>query len=144
MDQIESCISFLAAKASQQISRRARKLLAPYGVTPGQYAVLNVLYEDGKVSGAELGSRLALDSASITGVVDRLEAIGLLERGPDDIDRRVHRLAVTKKALLLRADLDTAMDQLNAEAVQVVGASYKHIVSGLKAFGNAKNWMEHE
>ena len=57
-----------------------------------------------------------IDSATITGVIDRLEEAGLLERQADDGDRRVHRLFLTAPGQDLKEPLDAAMDQLNAEA----------------------------
>ena len=95
MERLEDCISFLIGKAAQQVTRRAREILAPYGVTPVQYAVLKVLWEADGRSGAELGARLVLDSASITGVVDRLEKHGLVERTRPKHDRRVQFIELT-------------------------------------------------
>ena len=115
MDRIEDCISFLVGKAAQQIARRARDKLAPHGVTPVQYAVLHALWEQEGRSGAEIGARLSIDSATATGVIDRLEAAGLLLRRADPEDRRVHRLFLTGRGRSLRAPLDAAMDGLNAE-----------------------------
>ena len=80
MDRIEDCISFIVGKAAQQVARRARDRLEPHGVTPTQYAVLKVLSDADGQTGAELGARLGIDSATTTGVADRLAASGLLER----------------------------------------------------------------
>jgi len=121
VDRIESCISFLVGKAAQQITRRAREALAPHGVTPVQYAVLKILWQREGQSGAELGSRLALDSATVTGVLDRLEGAGLLERRSDDDDRRVNRLHLTPNGSALRKPLDAAMDRLNAQVTRELG-----------------------
>src|SRR4051812_34664860 len=78
MERIEEYISFLLGKAYQQVNQASKRRLAPYGVTPAQYAVLKVLAErDGQI-GSELGDRLLLDSATITGLLDRLERAGLL------------------------------------------------------------------
>ena len=140
MDRIENCISFQIGKAAQQVSRRAKELLAPFGVTPVQYAVLKCLDESAGMSGAELGSRIALDSASITGVVDRLVALGLLERRPDERDRRVQRLFPTPKGTSQQADLDRAMDLLNKHAAQILGASGAGFSEHLQRLGNQKHW----
>ena len=118
MDRVEDCISFVIGKASQQVIRRAREALAVYGVTPTQYAVLKVLLERDGQSGAELGGRLVLDSATVTGVADRLEAAGLLERRPHGDDRRVHSLFLTDQGKALQAPLDAVMDRLNAEVAR--------------------------
>ena len=80
MDRIDDCISFLSGKAAQAVARVTRERLAPHGVTPVQYAVLQVLWERDGQSGAAIGSRLVLDSATVTGVLDRLEKQGLIVR----------------------------------------------------------------
>lgn len=138
MDRVEDCISFLVNKAAQQVTRRARDKLAAYGVTPVQYAVLKVLWEQDGRSAAELGARLVIDSATITGVVDRLEAAGLLRRRPDPEDRRVHRLFLTTQGRNLRAPLDEAMDQLNAEVRESLGGEAASLWSALRRLGEAK------
>ena len=103
MERIDECISFLAGKAAQTVSRLARERLAPFGVTPVQYAVLQVLWEQDGQSGAEIGARLVLDSATITGVLDRLESLGLIERTADRADRRVQRIRLTAAGRLRRS-----------------------------------------
>jgi MarR family transcriptional regulator, organic hydroperoxide resistance regulator len=69
MERIEECISFLLGKAYQQVQQAAKGRLAPHGVTPVQYALLRVIWERDGQTGAELGERLQLDSATITGLL---------------------------------------------------------------------------
>lgn len=140
MDRIEDCISFIAGKAAQQITRRARDLLAPYGVTPGQYAALKVISDGDGLTGAEIGARLLLDSASITGVVDRLEAVGLIRRKADAKDRRATRISLAPKARSLMPDLDAAMDRLNAEAADILSGPVATKTKGLRRLGQDRNW----
>jgi DNA-binding MarR family transcriptional regulator len=109
------CISFLLGKAYQHINQAAKQRLAPYGVTPVQFALLNLLWKEDGLSGADLGVRLQLDSATITGVIDRLEHLGLLERRPDASDRRINRLYLTARGASLQAPLSQAIEALNAE-----------------------------
>lgn len=115
MDQIEECVSFLLGKAYQQVNAAAKRRLQPHGVTPVQYAVLNVLWEQDAQSGAALGERLQLDSATMTGVLDRLVSAGLVERRADPLDRRVNRVVLTDHGRSLQQPLDREMDALNAE-----------------------------
>lgn len=140
MERIEDCISFLVGKVGQQVTRRARELLAPYGITPVQYAVLKVLSESDGISGADLGARMVLDSASITGVVDRLESLGLVERRADSDDRRVHRIFATQKSRALQAPADAVMDRLNAEAYSILGGEDPDLPRRLRLLGDQKNW----
>lgn len=114
MDRIEHCISFIAGKACQQINQDAKRRLAPYGVTPAQYAVLKVLWEDDAQTAAGIGERLVMDSATMTGLIDRLGAAGFVERRPDASDRRVNRLHLTAEGRALQEPLDREMDEMNA------------------------------
>jgi DNA-binding MarR family transcriptional regulator len=137
MNRIEDCIAFLTGKAAQQISRRARQKLAAYGVTPTQYAVLKVLWQQDGQSGAELGARLSIDSATITGIADRLQAAGLLERRPHTQDRRVHTLFLTRQGRTLQSPLDAAMDVLNVEVAREMGRHAKPLLAALRRLGEA-------
>jgi MarR family transcriptional regulator, organic hydroperoxide resistance regulator len=136
VDRLEDCISFLLGKAGQQVARRAREKLAPHGVTPTQYAVLKTLWGQDGQSGAEIGARLVIDSATATGVLDRLQASGLLERRADREDRRVQRVFLTPSGRALQAPLDAAMDRLNDEVRQHLGAEANGFWSALRALGD--------
>src|SRR5262245_14953321 len=111
----ENCISFLLGKAYQHVNQAAKQRLAPYGVTPVQFALLNVLWAEDGLSGADLGARLQLDSDTITGVIDRLAHFGLVERQPDPADRRINRVYLTARAGELQGALSREIEQLNVE-----------------------------
>ncbi|WP_286141666.1 MarR family transcriptional regulator, partial [Bacillus sp. AFS001701] len=77
---MDICVHFLLGKALQKVNQISKSKLSPYGVTPVQFALLNILWKkDGQV-GAKLGKVLQLDSATITGLLDRLETNGFIER----------------------------------------------------------------
>lgn len=115
MDRVEDCVHFLLGKAYQHVAAAAKGRLLPYGVTPTQYAVLKVLWEHDAQSGAELGNRLQLDSATVTGVLDRLAHAGLIERHADATDRRINRVVLTTRGHALQPSLDQEMDALNED-----------------------------
>jgi DNA-binding MarR family transcriptional regulator len=138
MDRIEDCIAFIVGKAAQQVARRAREKLEPHGVTPTRYAVLKVLSDAEGRTGAELGARLGIDSATTTGVVDRLAANGLLERRPDPRDRRLQRLFLTLEARSRQPALDFEMDQLNREVESELDADASRLWSRLRQLGARK------
>lgn len=121
MERIEDCFAFLLGKAYQHINQEARQRLAPHGVTPAQYGLLEVLWEHDGQSGAELSERLQLDSATMTGLLDRLERAELVVRRPDGADRRVNRVALTAQGQALRVPLDRTMDEVNAGVVARLG-----------------------
>lgn len=115
MDRIEDCLSFYLGKAYQRVTQSAKQRLAPYGITPVQYALLKVLWEEDEQSGAELGERLLLDSATMTGLLDRLEHAGLIERKAHATDRRVNKVVLTARGRDLQAPLDLEMDRMNQD-----------------------------
>jgi MarR family transcriptional regulator, organic hydroperoxide resistance regulator len=139
MDRVEDCISFLLSKAAQQISRRARDKLARWGVTPTQYAVLKVLWGGDGLSAAAVGGRLSVDSATITGVIDRLATADLLERKFSSEDRRVNQLFLTKRGRSLQALLDAAMDDLNQEVKSELEGQARAFWTGLRRLGEARD-----
>ncbi len=113
MEHIEDCLSFYLSKAYQKVTQTVKQRLAPYSVTPVQYALLKVLWEKDNQSGAELGERLLLDSATITGILDRLEHAGLIERQSHVSDRRINRIVLTAHGRELQEPLDHELDQIN-------------------------------
>ena len=121
MQRLEDCLSFVLDKAAQTVARRLREHLAPHGVTPVQYAMLNLLWERDGQSAAELGTRLLLDSATLTGIIDRLQAAALVSRQPDPEDRRVNRVFLTGSARALYPTLDQEVDRVNQVFVAKLG-----------------------
>lgn len=121
MERIEDCLVFLLGKAYQHANQETKQRFAPHGVTPAQYGLLEVLWERDDQSGAELGARLQLDSATITGLVDRLERATLVARRPDPHDRRVNRIMLTDQGRALRAPLSRAMDEVEAAVLERFG-----------------------
>ena len=140
MDRIEDCVSFIIGKAAQQVTRRARELLSPFGVTPVQYAVLKVLADAEALSGAEIGKRMVLDSASITGVLDRLESLDFIERRPHPSDRRAQLVGATSRARRKLPGMDRQMDRLNEEAAAILGVDAGAFVSQIRRIGE---WNGH-
>lgn len=80
------------------LRKEANKLFSPLGITGAQFNVLILLYaqtQDGTMSQTDLGRLLTVHRSNITGLVDRLEKLGLVRRLEDDADRRVNRIALT-------------------------------------------------
>jgi MarR family transcriptional regulator, organic hydroperoxide resistance regulator len=118
---IDRCVIFLLGKAFQRVSQGARERLAPHGVSPMQYVVLSVLWERDGQSGAELTARLRIDSATITGIIDRLVAAGWVARARDAMDRRVQRVQLTEAGWSLRDELEREMIELNRQIAGQLG-----------------------
>lgn len=77
------------------LSRRFQHAVAEHGLTPTSMGVLGVLGHQSGLSHRELAAHLGLTPATLTPVVDALEAAGEVGRLRDPDDRRVVRLSVT-------------------------------------------------
>lgn len=101
----------------QKVNQISKTKLSPYGVTPAQYALLRVLWkEDGQVSSV-LGEKLQLDSATLTGMIDRLEQNEFIERRFDPSDRRNRLIFLTEKGQSMEEKLCNKMDEMNEEVM---------------------------
>lgn len=76
------------------------RVFAPYGVSFGEYLVLAALRRAGppyRMSPTQLFNSVILSSGAMTNRLDRLEAMGLVERQPDPTDRRGRLVALTNR-----------------------------------------------
>jgi len=119
MDRIEDCYGFLLGKAYQKVWQMEKAALSQYGITPVQFVLLHVLWEKDGQKGVELGGRLRLDGATITGVLDRLEKMGLIERRPDLNDRRTNLIFLTPKGKELEKPMNQVTDAVNKEVISM-------------------------
>lgn len=86
------------ARVSRQLRQALDEVLESSGLTGVQFGLLNRLYEsDGPVQ-AELGRRMAIEPATLTGIVQRLEREGWVRRSCDPDNRRLQRVWLTEKA----------------------------------------------
>ncbi|WP_044338213.1 MarR family winged helix-turn-helix transcriptional regulator [Rossellomorea aquimaris] len=94
---LENQICFKIYTAEREITKLYRGLLEEIGVTYPQYLALLVLWEDGTVSVKELGRKLFLDSGTLTPMLKRMEANGLVERHRSVKDERSVQISLTQK-----------------------------------------------
>ncbi len=100
---LEQQICFALYNASRALTSRYRDLLEPLGLTYPQYLTLLVLWESGASTVSELGARLHLDSGTLSPLLRRLEANGLLRRERGSGDERVVTVTLTDAGAALRA-----------------------------------------
>ena len=100
---LDQQLCFALYSASRALTRAYQPLLEPLGITYPQYLALLVLWEEDGVSVKRLGERLALDSGTLTPLLQRLEAQGLLVRRRSDEDERVVHIHLTSAGRGLRA-----------------------------------------
>ena len=100
--QLDRQLCFALHAASRAMTQAYQPVLAPLGLTYPQYLVMLVLWEGDGVTVGELGQRLQLDSGTLTPLLKRLAAAGLVLRQRDDVDERVVRVSLTTAGRALR------------------------------------------
>jgi len=100
---IEEIVSLVFAMA-QRLEQHANARAAEFGLTMSQAKVLTEIEPGEAVPMGALATRLNYDASNLTGLVDKLEARGILERRPDPNDRRVKGLVITEEGLRLKED----------------------------------------
>jgi DNA-binding MarR family transcriptional regulator len=78
---------------------------AEFRLSPVQCHVLHLIEPGHAMPMSRLARTLSCDASNVTGLVDRLERDGLVERRPSPDDRRVKVLALTPAGSRLRAEL---------------------------------------
>ena len=94
--RLDRQLCFALYAASGLVTRAYRPLLEPLGLTYPQYLVMLVLWERAPRTVSELGAELDLDSGTLTPLLKRMEAAGLVARNRDPKDER--RVLITLTA----------------------------------------------
>jgi MarR family transcriptional regulator, organic hydroperoxide resistance regulator len=90
---------------------KAGAALAELGLGFAQAHALRMLDPDEAMPMSALAERLFCDASNVTGLVDRLEARGLVERRSAEKDRRVKALALTPAGVALRDQVVAVMSE---------------------------------
>jgi DNA-binding MarR family transcriptional regulator len=107
------CIFFHLAKANQAGSKVFRKHMSGLNLTTVQGMVLNFLKQGDQITSRDLGERTQLDSATMTGVLDRLEKLALVERQSHPSDRRAIVIYLTDVGRELTDRTDSESEEAN-------------------------------
>jgi len=104
---LERQVCFALSVASRSVLNIYRPLLEPMGLTHPQYLVMLALWQHAPLSVKDIGGLLQLDSGTLSPLLKRLAASGLVSRDRDPADERVVTISLTAsgRALRKRAEL---------------------------------------
>ncbi len=115
--ELEQCLNFILTKAQRHVNQLFKAELASFGVTPGQYAVLKCLWDENAQTARKIAERLCLDSSTVTGILDRMEQKGLIEKLSDPKDRRALQVVLTDAGRRLEIPVSQAIIDANRKAL---------------------------
>lgn len=129
---LDQFLCFSVYAAGLAFNRVYKPLLDPFGITYPQYLALVAISSKEGQTVSEMGEKLHLESNTLTPLIKRLEAAGLVTRTRDKQDERLVRLGLTKAGrnlanhvlgcvpaeILAATGLDSAaLDRLNTALV---------------------------
>jgi DNA-binding MarR family transcriptional regulator len=114
---LDDQLCFALYAASRAVTARYRPMLEEIGLTYPQYLVMMLLWETDHQTVGQLGSRLALDSGTLSPLLKRLTAAGLVTRHRRVEDERSVSIALTEQG---RALQDKAV-RISEEMIGAIG-----------------------
>lgn len=99
-------LSFLIKKSALLFDKYSNQLLAQQDLTASQFKIMLVLYHSNQViSQGDIEEKFNMSNPTVTGLVQKLEAKGLISRVVKEDDRRVKQLVLTQQALDKKEEL---------------------------------------
>jgi MarR family transcriptional regulator for hemolysin len=129
--------AFLLNDVARLLRTAADQKARYFGMTRAQWAVLSRLQRSQGLKQSEIAEMLDLQPITLTRLLDRLAANGLIERRPDPDDRRANRLFLTPAAGPLMERLNSLGEDLMGSVLQGIDAGAVRAV--IETLGVAKD-----
>jgi DNA-binding MarR family transcriptional regulator len=126
-------VSFLMLAMAERLQDHFAARAAELGLTAGQAKVLMALVPQESLPMRALAERLGYDPSNLTGLVDKLEARGVVLRRPDKLDRRVKALVLTEDGETLRALFWERMTHDAGPLAHLSRTALRELRNGLRA-----------
>jgi DNA-binding MarR family transcriptional regulator len=108
-----NCINFLLTIAQHEVFLVFSETLSQFGITPGQYGVLACLWKDETLTPKEIAAILRVENSTISGVLDRMQKRGFIDRVLDPNNKRSIRVKATEKGLAIKEPVQKKIEELN-------------------------------
>jgi DNA-binding MarR family transcriptional regulator len=107
-------VCFALAAASRSVIALYRPVLQPLGLTHPQYLVMLALWERSPRTVSDIGATLLLEPATLSPLLKRLEAAGLVTRARNVTDERALDVRLTEDGAALRVQAEAVPPQIIA------------------------------
>lgn len=116
-----------------------------YNIGFGQYQFLITLYFENGLSQDELTKRVCVDKATTARAINKLKDLGYVTVNVDSIDKRVHRVMLTEKALSIQDDVLEIVQDWENTLLNSLTEEDKETIQGMfKKVAIANNWLKNE
>ena len=131
VEQIKEGASFTLAKVCKAHRGGVGAILAELGLHVGQEMVLMELWQEDGLRGGELALRLSVEPPTVTKMLRRLEACGLIERRADPADARSFRIYLTREGRSLEEPVLGCWELIEESALAGLGDEERKIFRSL-------------
>ena len=100
--KLDNQLCFALYACSREVTKHYKPELDKIGITYTQYVTLMVLWEKDNITVKELGTKLRLDSGTLTPLLKKLETKGLVTRIRDSKDERNVYVSLTENGIKLK------------------------------------------
>jgi len=131
---VEECPYYLITRVSLATTAALKRGFVEAGIgfiRPAYLGSLMSLWREDGLKMIELGRRAGLEPSTMTGLLDRMERDGLVERRPDPTDRRVLKIFLTEAGARVREAVIGIVDRILAVVFSEVGADEIEALKGL-------------
>ena len=113
-------LAAMFAPLTRALIAREEPVLRAHDISMWGYIVLTALVEQPVRTQAALAQAINADKSRIIGVLDELQRRGLIQRQPDESDRRVHLLSLTPAGDRLRRSVEAAIRHREEQVLAVL------------------------
>lgn len=123
---IKECMNYLLSVSQNKVFKYFSGLLEEHNLTPAQYGVLNCLWSEGKLSPKQIGGMMHLEASTVSGILDKMQKAGFVERSIDPDNRRNILVVPTLKAIQIQKEVEVTTDRLNQVVLQDLSKDEKN------------------
>ncbi|AIY06755.1 transcriptional regulator, MarR family [Planococcus sp. PAMC 21323] len=115
---IKECINYLLSVSQNKVFKYFSVLLEEHNLTPAQYGVLNCLWSKGELSPKQIGGMMRLEASTVSGILDKMQKAGFIERSIDPENRRNILVVPTSKSIAIQKEVEETTERLNQTVLQ--------------------------
>ena len=135
--ELKQCINYLLTVSQHKVFKEMSANLAAYDITPVQYSVLYCVGIDGFTSPAVIAGELRLENSTISGILERMEKKGLIQRKINLEDRRYIEVSLTETSQAMLGSIMEAVEKTDHDVMagltEEEGAALKKALEQLSA-----------
>ena len=121
--ELTNCINYLLTTAQHSVFQYLNSKLIEFDITPSQYGVMSCLWQREYATPKQISEILCLETSTISGVLDRMQKKGLIDRVTNKEDRREVRVISTEKGQALEEPITRIIDEVNLEVLKCFSES---------------------